>query len=920
MQRGSSFVAIAPVLFLTLVFALPGQRQLQEFTTRTRPYSAPQTTGSGQAVSIADFNGDGALDVVVGKLSERNRLYVNDTTGYFFDVTTSSLPDDTDFTESVAVADVDGDGDQDLFFGNSRLLGGSGGDNRLYLNDGSGQFTDVTAARMPPGYQRTTSMATGDVDGDGDVDLVCGHSTFLGLGAPAQQNRLYLNDGSGFFTDASSQLPVDSDDTQSVALGDVDGDGDLDLVCGNSGLSGVGTDAQNRLYVNDGTGLFTDATAQLPVDSDDTLSVALGDVDGDGDLDLVCGNGDPSGAAASLQNRLYVNNGTGGFSDATAMQLPVDADDTQAVALADVDGDSDLDIVLGNSDALAFGHPKRDRLYLNDGTGSFTDATGQLASSNDDTRDVGLGDVDGDGALDIVTAVFVAEHRLAINDGSGSFGNQAAPPTVTERPLPTTSFATRAIALGDVDGDGDPDALVANHGANVLIENDATGWFTDVTASRLPTDSAQSQAVVLVDVDGDGDLDAVTGNQGQNFLYVNDGTGMFTDVTGAQMPVDTEQTNSIAVGDVDGDGDMDLLLGNGILPPSGAVEQSRLYLNDGAGTFTDVTASQLPVGMHQTRAVLLIDVDADGDLDALLANRTQNRIYLNDGAGTFADVTGTHFVPQLADASVCLAAGDVDGDGDPDLVVGNGYGRGAVNRLYFNDGAGVFTAASSGELVPFSQGRTHALALGDLDEDGDLDIFEGDARTVTGFPLTSSGQDRVLLNDGTGVFTDATSARLSGGRTHTRSVTIGDIDMDGDLDVLVGTRSNDRLVGWANTHRHLHQPFFPTLAHSYELQYYAKPGYAANDHTGAAVLSFALAPSPVPIPGLGTFYLDPTALVALPSTTIPQGSGVTTQPIPIPAEPALIGLAVFAQAVVVDDMDPSDAHLTGHTAETVRSR
>lgn len=195
------------------------------------------------------------------------------------------------------------------------------------------QFLDVTATHMVTRNQSTTDLKLGDIDSDGDADLIICHGP--------QLNRLHLNDGSGTFSEPSWRLPGSAEPTAAVALGDVDGDGDLDLAFANVG--------QNRLYVNDGTGRFSDVTASnMPPDNDQTSSVAIGDVDGDGDLDLVFGcmyYGRPSG----WPNRLYLNDGAGRFVDATATRLPMPNQEfTNATELGDVDADGDLDLIFGN--------------------------------------------------------------------------------------------------------------------------------------------------------------------------------------------------------------------------------------------------------------------------------------------------------------------------------------------------------------------------------------------------------------------------------------------------------------------------------------------------------------------------------------------------------------------------------------------
>ena len=140
----------------------------------------------------------------------------------------------------------------------------------------------------------TLAVAFGDVDGDGDLDAIIGNA---GINGADPRNQLYLNDGTGMFTDASSGIPADFGDTRALALSDVDGDGDLDVLFGNE----RGYGHQNTLLLNDGLGTFIDATGLFPSLVDQTWAVAFGDVDGDGHPDALIGN------SSRQQSRLYRN-------------------------------------------------------------------------------------------------------------------------------------------------------------------------------------------------------------------------------------------------------------------------------------------------------------------------------------------------------------------------------------------------------------------------------------------------------------------------------------------------------------------------------------------------------------------------------------------------------------------------------------
>ena len=437
---------------------LPAQLQFAQ--------SAAPSGLSALAVGHAgDIDGDGDLDMAVGlrPLSGGRtfRIYKNDGRGAFTDVTPIGLPFTVGGTASLAFGDVDGDGDLDLVLGS--YLSPVGAQNRLLINDGTGAFTEQTGARLPMRQDPTTSIAFGDFDGDGDLDLVEGNGGSYGSGG--WRNRLLVNDGSGVFTDVTtSQMPNVTDMTSALAVGDVDGDGDLDLVFGNGYYDGLQCleGEQNRLLVNDGTGTFTDVTAtQLPSDNTMTHGAAFGDVDGDGDLDLVFGNDNYSGGQDG-QERLLLNDGTGVFTDGTAGRLPPLQDSTFTVALADIDEDGDADILVGNAVNPSYPGPPGWRLLANDGTGTFSDVTAQrLPVQSTLLWSIEVADVDGDGDADVIGGVWggLQVHRNLLRQ----LDAPAAPvvgqsyqldvyarygvPRLFDVALPYVSFASASIVL-----------------------------------------------------------------------------------------------------------------------------------------------------------------------------------------------------------------------------------------------------------------------------------------------------------------------------------------------------------------------------------------------------------------------------------------------------------------------------------------
>lgn len=312
------------------------------------------------------------------------------------------------------------------------------------------------------------------------------------------------------------------------ASGDLDGDGDVDLFVAND-------NSPNQLLRNDGSGRFVDATAGRFVMQpgwNASHSVDLADIDGDGDLDILIGNDD------GISNRVYVNSGIGFFTDVTATALPPNAEWTDCQVVADFDGDGDVDWFTVDSGTCHY--------YVNNGSGVFTDASATrlqgLPALYGNRYDVTpfATDIDGDGDLDVMVPLYSGTPYLIRNQGG------VLSPNPTQ--LPATASGS-AHWFADVDGDGDADVFAS--GGRHLLQNQGNGTFVDVTATAFPT--PPTNAIACFDVDNDGDVDLVTTSR----LWLNQGNGTFT-----ALVVTTALNNGwnagVASADFDGDGDIDL--------------------------------------------------------------------------------------------------------------------------------------------------------------------------------------------------------------------------------------------------------------------------------------------------------------------------------------------------------------------------
>jgi hypothetical protein len=353
------------------------------------------------------------------------------------------------------------------------------------------------------------------------------------------------------FYDGAEALPTEPAEVRgrAVAAADLDGDGDLDLVQAIR-------EGTERVLINE-DGHFSDETAAwMPESTDDTIGVAVGDVNGDGLLDVVTANL----GAAGEQNRLYLARSEAAtvFEDVTGTALPALADASTDLALFDSDGDGDLDLLVANwKDGEAEEAVRGVRLLVNDGSGDFAEAPDRLPSPDAGVFGLAVADFDADGDPDLFLAADTGPCLLYLNDGAGVFSQ--APPTY----LPSLTLGARLPAVGDVDGDGSLDLLLPDvAGADRLFLGDGTGRFEDFSIELMPADPVASEHAALADVDLDGDLDAVISRYGNgpDLLYRNDGTGRMFDYSSRLPDHSGGKPAASAVADFNLDGTPDIFI------------------------------------------------------------------------------------------------------------------------------------------------------------------------------------------------------------------------------------------------------------------------------------------------------------------------------------------------------------------------
>jgi hypothetical protein len=634
-------------------------------------------------IAFGDLDGDGDLDMLLfsqGSDMEGNpALWLNQggyqegTEGIFSKGFTFDL-EGTQSTDAV-LCDLNSDAHLDMM-ATVRWSGTGNSALSVWLNRGEAELSfDHTRFLDPAPYGNAYySLVVGDVDGDGDMDSVRSNPWL----EEDKGNEIWLNQGgrqdgvSGAFERSELTLGAWA---SSMALGDLDNDGDWDGLL----LYDLSRDnASTQVLLNQGNlqggvpATFTAIEQVLPAGS----KAVLGDLDSDGDLDAMVASVDLTpvwGQPDVLPVRVLINNDTGpGFFVESQQDFGKNGIDAE---LADLDNDGDLDALVGIGGDNWYQISEL-RFWLNQGgkqggkQGEFHDS-GLRLEQNGGRSSVCIADLELDGDLD-----------LLFNDGSVFFnqgGVQGGELAQFEEGEQQVGSGLETV-LGDLDNDGDVDAVVSIYAGHAQVwfnqgglQQGVMGVFT-FSGQELPLDYMFSWTE-LGDFDGDGDVDILLTSR--NTLWFNQGgaqggvLGQFTEKGPALSAWDGSSTVS---GDLDGDDDLDLFaVGYG---NNNDTNVSRIWVNQGGrqeGTEGTFTESDEVFDELQIYKAALTDVDNDGDLDIFAGTRQANTVLVNQGGlqqgeeGSF--VAGGQYLGS--GFSHALAVGDVDGDSDVDAFVAN---------------------------------------------------------------------------------------------------------------------------------------------------------------------------------------------------------------------------------------------------------
>ena len=416
----------------------------------------------------------------------------------------------------------------------------------------------------------TVAMIDGDLDGDGDIDIISG-----GI------RNLVWNENNGDGSFERRTISLSPLEVQCILMVDMDQDGDQDLLLADMAGNSI-------LYArNDGDQNFD--LLYLVTATQGTSGIAVGDLDGDGDLDIA--------GASFTGNRVYWLRNDGGFAF-TSQDIVTGLSGVAHVLANDYDADGDIDLAVAVQTGGAY------RLMRNNGAGTFTN---ELLANSSTPRRLVNEDVDQDGDMDIM---------YAGGGGVGYFRNTNG--TFAQQSI-FTYFGCRGVGAADMNGDGYKDLLYADYEEDDM----SIGWYNTSNGSLIggggivvDNDFDYASMISAADLDGDGDMDMVCGSTFDIRVYLNNG-GTFT-----RRPLNriTNDARGVCHGDFDGDGDTDMMAVGGL--------HMTWFQNDGTGELTPHILREGParIQVGGGQVMRTTDLDGDGDDDAVLCERSGDKV------------------------------------------------------------------------------------------------------------------------------------------------------------------------------------------------------------------------------------------------------------------------------------------------------
>ena len=645
-----------------------------------------------KSVAWNDFDGDGDFDLAVGN-NGRNQIYVNrDPESPWLYAQAFWTSKEADNTSSIAWADFDKDGDDDLAVGNE------GAPPQIYRNRLFSK-TDPLTTTDPIRLGWVNDLAWGDYNNDGWLDLAIGG---VDLEAPGGGFIRVFASTNGHLEAASGNTILSSTPLQvhDLAWGDYGRDGYLDLAVGfKSPTTPTVEPGEVRVYRNMAGTLETPPTHSFSTVGQPVVDWV--DPDGDGLLDL---------AVASKNINILRNDGHQ-FNNTNPSAPGIDAIvRAEALRAGDYDNDGDVDVAIGD-------------LYNNSilytAIGSHLSHTVTVVQPITGSSSVAWGDVNRDGHLDLIFGSQENEFgqsRIYLNQLDGSF---AKGPIFDQN-----GFGPQPTSFGDMDGDGILDIAFGTPGPNSVYRGDGASSPTFVSGWRSPAPDLGTKDIAWGYIDDDDQLDLLVANDGPNLVFMNQGSQLSN--TPVWSSTEAENTRSIAWSDMDNDRYLDFVAGNYNQP-------SRIYRNNKDNKFSPIWQTDRS---FQTTSVAWADYDRDGDLDLAIGNyeqpnyiyRNQNGVLASTPIWTATNLDGVNFLSR----TVSLAWGDWDNDGDPDLAFGN---EDEPDQVYENitqvGGRPQFLLLWSSQ----EKQQTTQVAWGDADNDGDLDlaVSQGGSNAKNGY-------------------------------------------------------------------------------------------------------------------------------------------------------------------------------------------